>query len=136
MLTLLNLAAGDAVVPDKSDFRSDNEISVSVVGGSPPELRNSAPGLFWKAFSRKLRFTLGAEEKALLFLQRCIVPEQAICAVHSAGRLAGFTAIKSHGYGFIHPRLSDFYAAYGISGGAIRALIMSKLDYQPAKNEI
>lgn len=121
---------------DKNGIQSDNKTFISVVEGIPSEQHDSALGLFYKAFSRKLRFTLGSEERALHFLKRCIVPEQAICAIDSTGRLVGFAAIKSDGNGFINPTLTTFCAEYGIASGVMRALMMSFLDYKPANNEM
>ena len=70
-------------------------IPVSVVRGIPPGQYGAALQLFWNAFSRKLRFALGTEKKTLRFLERCINPEHTICAIDSAGQIAGFSAIKS-----------------------------------------
>ncbi|EAQ7978880.1 GNAT family N-acetyltransferase [Salmonella enterica] len=127
-------------MPDKCfpHFQSDTDtvIPVSVVRGMPPGQCRAALHLFWNAFSRKLRFTLGTEKKALRFLERCIDPKQTVCAIDSAGQLAGFAAIKSSQCAFINPTLSTFFNEYGIPAGFVRALIMNQLDYKPAVNEL
>lgn len=116
---------------------SENRIfPVSLVSGIPAELRPAALNLFWTAFSRKLRIALGPQEKALRFLARCIVAEQATCAIDAAGQLVGFAAIKSDQLAFIHPTLATFSDEYGIPGGMIRALIINQLDAKPTENEI
>lgn len=77
-------------------FQSDTDtvIPVSVVRGIPPGQYRAALHLFWNAFSRKLRFTLGTEKKTLRFLERCIDPKQTVCAINSAGQLAGLLLLK------------------------------------------
>ncbi|KAA9000465.1 GNAT family N-acetyltransferase [Affinibrenneria salicis] len=121
---------------DKVIFQSTNQLTVSIVRGIPPGLLCPTLSLFWKAFSKKLRFILGSEEKTLQFLERCIVSEQAICAIDSTGQLAGFAAIKNSGQSFVNPTLATFCEEYGIPGGIVRALIMSQLDYKPTEDEI
>lgn len=119
-------------------FQSDTDtfIPVSVVRGIPPGQYSAALHLFWNAFSRKLRFTLGTENRALRFIERCIDPKQTVCAIDSAGQLVGFAAIKSSDCSFINPTISTFFNEYGITSGFFRALIMSQLDYKPAVNEL
>lgn len=127
-------------MPDRSlpHFQSnaDTVISISVVRGIPPGQSSIALHLFWNAFSRKLRFTLGTENKTLRFLERCIDSEQTICAIDTAGQVVGFAAIKSSKCAFINPTLATFFNEYGIPAGFVRALIMNQLDYKPAVNEL
>ena len=130
------LSAEDFTVLDKNIFQSNDIMPFTIVRGIPPELLSPALSLFWKAFSRKLRFTLGSEEKAIRFFERCVVSEQAICVIDSAGQLAGFAALKSDGHSFVNPTLATFRDEYGMLGGVIRALIMSQLDSKPTANDI
>lgn len=127
-------------MPDNcfSHFKSniDTAIPVSIVRGIPAEQCHAALHLFWNAFSRKLRFALGAEEKTLRFLERCIDPAQTVCAIDPTGQLVGFAALKSSQCGFINPTLTTFFNEYGNLIGFVRALIMSQLDYKPAVNEL
>lgn len=121
---------------DKAIFQSTSQVTVSIVKGIPPILLSPALSLFWKAFSRKLRFILGSEEKTLQFLERCIVSDQAISAIDSDGQLAGFAAIKNHEHTFVNPTIATFCEEYGTLGGILRAMIMNQLDYKPAEDEI
>lgn len=119
-------------------FESDADtiVPVSVIRGIPHGQCRAALHLFWNAFSRKLRFTLGTEKKTLRFLERCIDPKQTVCAIDSAGQLAGFAAIKSSECAFINPTLDTFFTEYSVPVGFVRALIMNQLDYKPAVDEL
>lgn len=119
-------------------FESDADtiVPVSVIRGIPHGQCRAALHLFWNAFSRKLRFTLGTEKTTLRFLERCIDPKQTVCAIDSAGQLAGFAAIKSSECAFINPTLDTFFTEYSVPVGFVRALIMNQLDYKPAVDEL
>ena len=121
-------------MPDKRTLKAPPP--VSLVSGLPAEQRRAALDLFWSAFSRKLRFSLGPEERALRILARGIDPESTLCAIDAAGKLVGFAAIKSAARGFLNLTLTHFYQEYGIASGLLRALIMKQLDYKPADHEL
>ena len=55
--------------------------------GLRPEHRTRAAQGYWQAFSRKLRYPLGPETRAIAFIERALDPTHAISAVSSDGSL-------------------------------------------------
>lgn len=96
--------------------------------GLRAEHRASAARGYWQAFSRKLRYPLGPQEKAVTFFEQVIAPDHAISAISSNGRFLGVAGFKSPHGSFIGGTFSDLAEVYGTFGAAWRAMLVSSLE--------
>ncbi|MDY8107969.1 GNAT family N-acetyltransferase [Fulvimarina sp. 2208YS6-2-32] len=103
-------------------------LSFEIEAGFRPVHRQRAAQGYWRAFSRKLRYPLGPEGKAVDFISRVIDPEHAISAVSHDGDFLGVAGFKSPEGAFIDGGLRDLVATYGWIGAAFRALLISTLE--------
>ncbi|MFN3169061.1 MAG: GNAT family N-acetyltransferase [Hyphomicrobiales bacterium] len=83
---------------------------------------------YWKAFSRKLRYPLGPERKALAFIERVLDPSHAISAISSDGAFLGVAGFKTQNGAFVGGGLREMIAVYGFIGGTMRGLLISLLE--------
>lgn len=90
--------------------------------------RAAAAQGYWQAFSRKLRYPLGPEEKALTFIGRALNPDCAISAISGDGGFLGVAGFKSETGAFVGGGLADLAAVYGWPGAILRALPISLLE--------
>lgn len=81
-----------------------------------------------KAFSRKLRYPLGPERKAMAFIERVLDPSHAISAISSDGAFLGVAGFKTQNGAFLGGGLREMTAVYGSIGGTIRGLLISLLE--------
>lgn len=90
--------------------------------------RNEATLGYWKAFSRKLRYPLGPERKAVVFIEQVLDPGHAISAVSSDGAFLGVAGFKTPQGAFVGGGLRDMINTYGAIGGTLRGLLISLLE--------
>lgn len=83
---------------------------------------------YWKAFSRKLRYPLGPERKALAFIERVLDPSHAISAISSDGAFLGVAGFKTQNGAFVGGGLREMIEVYGSIGGTMRGLLISLLE--------
>ncbi|MEO0385406.1 MAG: GNAT family N-acetyltransferase [Pseudomonadota bacterium] len=83
---------------------------------------------YWEAFSRKLRYPLGPEHKALAFIERVLDPNHAISAISSDGVFLGVAGFKTPDGAFVGGELSDMTQVYGSIRGTMRGLLISLLE--------
>jgi len=104
-------------------------------GFRPPHRAQVARG-YWAAFSRKLRFPLGPEGKAVRFLERVLDPRHAISAVASDGTFLGVAGFKSAQGSFVGGAVSDLAAIYGWPGALVRGLLVAPLERRCAADTL
>ena len=107
----------------KHDFSS-----FEIIAGLRPEHTKAAAAGYWRAFSRKLRYPLGPEAKAIAFIDRVIDPDHAITAVSKSGEFLGVAGFKSPTGAFIGGDFGDLVAVYGGIGATARSLLVSVLE--------
>lgn len=91
---------------------------------------------YWEAFSRKLRYPLGPERKALAFIERVLDPSHAISAVSSDGVFLGIAGFKTQNGAFVGGGLSEMIEVYGSIDGAMRGLLISLLERENEPNTL
>lgn len=96
--------------------------------GVKPEHRLQAIEGYWRAFSRKLRYPLGPEAKAISFLQDVLDPDHAISAVSKDGQFLGMAGFKSSNGALIGGGLTDMARTYGWVGAAWRGALIHFLE--------
>lgn len=104
------------------------ERAFTIEPGLRPEHRTIAAAGYWAAFSRKLRYPLGPEEKALALLERVLNAEYALSAVTPDGRFLGVAGFKTPEGAFMDGGLRDMTGTYGWVSGLARGLLLSVLD--------
>ncbi|OLS50730.1 GNAT family N-acetyltransferase [Rhodovulum sulfidophilum] len=102
--------------------------SFRIEPGLRPEHRERAAQGYWRAFSRKLRYPLGPETKAVVFIERVLDPTHAISAVSEDGAFLGVAGYKSPDGAFIGGGFKDLAAVYGRTSAAIRGLLIGLLE--------
>ena len=93
-----------------------------------PEHRLLAARGYWRAFSRKLRYPLGPEARAVAFIERVIDPGHAISAVSNDGAFLGVAGLKTPDGAFVGGSFKDLVTAYGWIGAALRGVLISVLE--------
>lgn len=83
---------------------------------------------YWQAFSRKLRYPLGPEAKAVQFVERVLDPSHAISAVSADGDFLGVAGFKSPMGAFVGGDFNDLVATYGWVSAAWRGLLVAVLE--------
>ncbi|NIZ15273.1 N-acetyltransferase [Phaeobacter sp. HF9A] len=96
--------------------------------GLRPEHRTRAAQGYWQAFSRKLRYPLGPETRAIAFIERALDPTHAISAVSSDGSFLGIAGYKSPKGAFVGGEFKDLVAVYGWLSAAFRGLLIGTLE--------
>ncbi len=99
-----------------------------IESGLRPEHRAQAARGYWQAFSRKLRYPLGPEQKAITFVERVLQPDHAISAVSASGDFLGAAGFKTPNGSFIGGEFDDLRQVYGLFGAAWRGLLVSTLE--------
>lgn len=99
-----------------------------VESGLPPEYRRQAAHGYWRAFSRKLRYPLGPEEKALSFLESVLDPSHAISARSKDGQFLGMAGFKTAKGALVGGGIGDLARAYGWIGAALRGPLIHILE--------
>ncbi|AUQ52399.1 putative acetyltransferase (plasmid) [Phaeobacter inhibens] len=102
--------------------------SFQVEPGFRPEHRKSVAHGYWRAFSRKLRYPLGPQAKAIDFLERVMNPSHAISAVSQDGAFLGVAGFKTPDSAFVAGDYGDLLATYGWVSAALRGLLIGVLD--------
>ena len=90
--------------------------------------RHLAARGYWRAFSRKLRYPLGPEARAVAFIERAIDPDHAISAVSQNGDFLGVAGFKSPDGAFIGGGVRDLAATFGWFGATFRGLLIGILE--------
>ncbi|WP_260081259.1 hypothetical protein [Phaeobacter inhibens] len=102
--------------------------SFQVEPGFRPEHRKSVAHGYWRAFSRKLRYPLGPQAKAIDFLERVMNPSHAISAVSQDGAFLGVAGFKTPDSAFVAGDYGDLLATYEWVSAALRGLLIRVLD--------
>jgi len=105
-----------------------NSGTFRIEAGLRSQHRNLAARGYWRAFSRKLRYPLGPEAKAVAFIERVIDPGHAISAVSQNGDFLGVAGFKSPEGAFIGGGFRDLAASFGWIGAIFRGLLISTLE--------
>ncbi|GLQ10893.1 molybdopterin-guanine dinucleotide biosynthesis protein MobC [Devosia yakushimensis] len=102
--------------------------SYSIEPGFRPEHRQLVAAGYWEAFSRKLRYPLGPEPKAMAFLEQALDPSHAISAVSRDGAFLGIAGFKTPAGAFVGGNLAAMAKVYGWVGGLARSLLIGVLE--------
>lgn len=102
--------------------------NISIEPGFRSEHRKLAAKGYWNAFSRKLNWPLGPENKALSFLQNNLDPTHAISAISSKGDFLGVAGFKTPKGAFVGGTFQDLVKNYGWFGALRRAALLSVLE--------
>ena len=103
---------------------------IHIESGLRPEHHAIAAAGYWNAFSRKLRYPLGPEAKALAFIISVMKPGHAISAITSSGSFLGLASFKTPEGSFVGGGLRDLAKIYGWFGGTARGLLAALLDQE------
>lgn len=106
----------------------DGRSEFSIEPGLRPDHRSEAAAGYWEAFSRKLRYPLGPQEKAVAFIEKALDPRHAISAVAADGRFLGVAGFKTPEGAFVGGGLRDLAKTYGWLSGLARALPLGILE--------
>jgi GNAT superfamily N-acetyltransferase len=104
------------------------EKSFLVESGFREEHRLQAARGYWRAFSRKLRYPLGPERKALAFIESILDPSYAITAVSHDGRFLGMAGFKTPEGALVGGGFGDLARTYGWLGATWRGLLIHSLE--------
>lgn len=100
----------------------------TIEAGLRPAHRRIAAAGYWEAFSRKLRYPLEPEAKAVGLLERVLRPEQAVSALAPDGRFLGVAGFKTPEGAFLEGGLREMAETYGWFRGLVRGLLLQVLD--------
>lgn len=95
--------------------------------GLPEQLRADAAALYWQAFGGKLGRVMGPDARALAYLNRVILADQALVALDERGGLLGLAGFKTPQGSFAGGTTRDLRAVYGLSGILWRLPLLSLL---------
>lgn len=109
---------------------SGQDGNVHIEPGLRPEHHAIAAAGYWNAFSRKLRYPLGPDVKALAFIASVLKPDHAISAVTMSGSFLGLASFKTPEGSFVGGGLRDLAKIYGWFGGTARGFLAAILDQQ------
>ncbi|QBF32423.1 N-acetyltransferase [Thalassococcus sp. S3] len=107
-----------------------------IEAGLRPGHRQQAARGYWAAFSRKLQYPLGPEERGVAFIARVLDPSHAISAVSETGAFLGVAGFKTVQGAFVGGEFGDLSAVYGPFGAAWRALLVSVLEREVAPDTL
>lgn len=107
---------------------SDRDANFTVEAKFRSEHRGIVAAGYWAAFSRKLRYPLGPEHKAIAFLEQVLDPSHAISAVAKDGTFLGIAGFKTPDGAFVGGKLEEMAKVYGWLGGAGRGLLTGILE--------
>lgn len=79
---------------------------------------------YWHAFSRKLRYPLGPEAKAVAFIESVLAPNFAISAVSNEGGFLGVAGFQSPTGALVGGSFADLVRTYGWVGAILRGLLV------------
>lgn len=100
----------------------------TVVRGLRHDHQQQAALGYWRAFSRKLRYPLGPEARAVTFITDVLDPSHAISAVSSKGEFLGMAGFKSPDGALVGGDFSDLARVYGWVGAAWRGALIHVLE--------
>ncbi len=84
--------------------------------------------LYWEAFSAKLSFVMGPQDKALYFLERQVDPDYALVARDAGGAVQGLAGFKTAQGALVGGAMSDLVATYGWLSALWRAPLLSLVE--------
>ncbi len=84
--------------------------------------------LYWEAFGPKLSRVMGPEAKALALIEAVLDPTHGLCARDAGGAVLGVVGFKTAKGALVDGGWADMRRAYGLWGGAWRALAISLLE--------
>ena len=115
---------------------TDAIVTFQVEAGIRPEHRIRAAQGYWRAFSRKLRYPLGPEVKAVSFIERCLDPSHAISAVSDTGGFLGVAGFKTQDGALVGGGFKDLTQTYGVVSATFRALMIAVLERECAEKTL
>ncbi|AOF91865.1 GNAT family N-acetyltransferase [Sinorhizobium sp. RAC02] len=98
--------------------------------GLRPEHRAIAAAGYWEAFSRKLRYPLGPQDRAVAFIEQALNPSHAISAVSRDNRFLGVVGFKTPQGAFVGGGLREMARVYGWLSGIARGFLIGLLERQ------
>lgn len=107
-----------------------------VESGIRPDHRLQATHGYWRAFSRKLRYPLGPEEKATSFIKAVLDPSHAISAVSKDGQFLGMAGFKSTRGALVGGEFADLARTYGWLGATLRGALIQILERDCAEGTL
>lgn len=110
-----------------TDTRTANG-QIMIEAGLRPEHRALAAAGYWQAFSRKLEWPLGPEERATEFIRANLDPRHAICALSGAGEFLGVAGFKTSDGAFVGGDLAALASVYGLLGAAWRGVLIGVIE--------
>ena len=102
-------------------------MTVTLRLGLPEPLRAEAAALYWQAFGGKLGRVMGPDARALAYLTRVILADQAIVALDGQGQLLGLAGFKTPQGSFAGGTTRELRAVYGRAGMLWRLPLLSLL---------
>ncbi|TXH95078.1 MAG: GNAT family N-acetyltransferase [Pseudorhodobacter sp.] len=102
-------------------------MTVTLRLGLPETLRAEAAARYWQAFGGKLGRVMGPDARALIYLTRVILADQAIVALDGRGQLLGLAGFKTPQGSFAGGTARDLRAVYGVAGLCWRLPLLSLL---------
>ncbi len=116
--------------------RNTPQDQIVIEPGFRPEHRQLVAAGYWEAFSRKLRWPMGPEDKALAFLQGNLDPTHAISAVSTAGNFLGVAGFKTPDGALVGGDWDALCQTYGRLSGTLRGLLLSALERDTAPDTL
>lgn len=104
------------------------DVGYTVEPGFRPAHRSVVAAGYWAAFSRKLRYPLGPESRAIAFLEQVLNPDHAISAIAGDGTFLGVAGFKTPEGAFVGGDLGEMVKVYGWPGAIARGLLISVLE--------
>lgn len=101
---------------------------MKIIHGIPSDQIDTAAALYWQAFGGKLGRLMRPDDKALRFFAQVIVPEFAISAVDTDGKLLGLAGFKTDAGGLVAGGLADLARVYGWPGALWRGPLLALLE--------
>lgn len=108
----------------------------TIVPGLRPEHVEIAAAGYWNAFSGKLRYPLGPEQKAVTFLRQVLNPSHAMSAVSEDGGFLGVAGFKTPDGAFVGGGMKEMAQFYGWVGGLARGLLIGILERECEKDTL
>ena len=102
--------------------------SICVEIGLRPDHRREAARGYWRAFSRKLRYPLGPEKKAVAFIESVLDPGHAISAISEDGEFLGIAGFKTPNGTLVGGTFADLVKTYGWVSAAFRVAFIALLE--------
>ena len=111
-------------------------MTVTLRLGLPETLRAEAAALYWQAFGGKLGRVMGPDARALIYLTRVILADQAIVALDGRGQLLGLAGFKTPQGSFAGGTTRELRAVAGRAGMLWRLPLLSLREISISRHNV